>query len=246
MPLIDTVMLASFSARSKAYLQALAKADLLPRHILIYGDPSQEIKRTPQDNENIVFSGIDLPDLTPSLIEICEINNLNFTLCHAQSINDSEILDHLTKLSAKIVIYSGYGGQLVSEKILKSALYFLHLHSGWLPNYRGSTTIYYSWLKHQACGVSAILLDQEIDTGRIIARKEFPIPPANIDVDLTYDNAIRANLLVDVLKRYKSERGFTYIPREKEFPPYYVIHPVLKHIALLTQNHCPETEICID
>jgi len=236
MSLIDTVMLASFSARSKAYVQALAKAGLLPKHILIYGDPSQEIKRTAQNNESITFSGIDLPNLTPSLIEICKSNNLDFTLCHAQSVNDSEIFAHLKKLSSKVIIYSGYGGQLVSEKILSSALYFLHLHSGWLPDYRGSTTIYYSWLEQNTCGVSAILLDQKIDTGRLIARKKFPTPPANIDVDLTYDNAIRANLLVDILKLYKSERNFTYIPREKEFPPYYVIHPVLKHIALLTQN----------
>jgi len=236
MPLIDTVMLASFSARSKAYIQALTKADLLPRHILIFGDPSQEIKRPYKIQGGHTYEGINLPNLVPSLVEICESNNLDYTLCGAESVNDPEIFALLSQLSSEVIIYSGYGGQLISEKTLKTASYFLHLHSGWLPEYRGSTTIYYSWIKQNFCGVSAILLDQNIDTGKLIARKKFPVPPSNIDVDLVYDNAIRAELLVEVLKHYKSEGKFTNISREKEFPPYFVIHPVLKHIALLTRE----------
>ena len=62
-----------------------------------------------------------------------------------------------------------------------------------MPEYRGSTTVYYGLLNDGNCGVTAILLKPEIDNGDIVARKS-TAPPSSVDIDHLYDNAIRADL----------------------------------------------------
>lgn len=56
-----------------------------------------------------------------------------------------------------------------------------------------------------------------------------------MDVDYLYDNAIRADLLVEVLGHWRREgaRALWPLPAEAEKPPYFIIHPLLKHLALL-------------
>ena len=132
------------------------------------------------------------------------------------------------------MIYSGYGGQLVGTAALDLGFDFLHLHGGWLPDYRGSTTVYYSWLKEGRCGVSALILDKEIDSGPIVARRHYPLPPRGMDVDSYYDNMIRADLLVDIMRDFAADGTLPRIPNEGGGLTYYVIHPVLKHMALLS------------
>ena len=182
-----------------------------------------------------LIDGIYTPDLTIPVKKTCEDAGWSFSQSSATSVNDPELCNRLIELSPQVVVYSGYGGQLIVPEVLDTAEKFLHIHAGWLPTYRGSTTIYYSWLERNICGVSAIILDKHIDTGAIVARREFPAPPPDVDVDLVYDNAIRASLLVDVLRQYETEGHFIDIPKDEETNPYYVIHPVLKHIALLTR-----------
>ena len=57
-----------------------------------------------------------------------------------------------------------------------------------------------------------------------------------MDVDLIYDGAIRADLLCQVMVQH-IEQG-QLIPMANQDPEigrtYYVIHPVLKHMALLS------------
>ena len=134
-----------------------------------------------------------------------------------------------------MVIYSGFGGQIVSDKLLDFGIPFLHVHSGWLPEYRGSTTIYYSLLQDFECGVSAILMDKNIDDGPIIKRRIYPPPPKGMNIDYLYDNAIRANLLIEALESWLVDGCFSDGTQqtEEDASTYYVIHPLLKHIALL-------------
>jgi len=96
--------------------------------------------------------------------------------------------------------------------------------------------LYYALLNGDAPAVSALLLDKHIDTGPVVARRQYPKPPGNIDVDNVYDAAIRADLLARVLENYATS-GELSGERQQAGPeasPYYVIHPVLKHLAVLS------------
>ena len=151
------------------------------------------------------------------------------------NVNDEMIRDILLKLSPDLVIYSGYGSQLVKPLLLDTNIPFLHMHSGWLPDYKGSTTLYYSWIAEQNCAVSAIYLLPGIDEGPIILRKKYPLPPPpGIDPDYIYDSAIRADLLIAVLKQIiKEKKNPDAEPQSEKGSVYYIIHPVLKHLARL-------------
>ncbi|MBT7349831.1 methionyl-tRNA formyltransferase [candidate division WWE3 bacterium] len=231
------LFLAGFTGRSQAYAQALANSNINPEYVVLFGTekgglPGQ-ISTPPPDRS---LKGLFLPRLSEPVKETCERCKWNITTINANNINDPHIYECLSVVKPKVVIYSGYGAQLVSPQLLKLGIPFLHIHAGWLPEYKGSTTMYYSWLKERFCGVSAIFLEENIDSGPILARKRYSLPPDNVDPDYVYDSAIRADLLVSVLTDYVKDEAFkTLSPQTEEGREYYVIHPVLKHLARLSK-----------
>ena len=136
---------------------------------------------------------------------------------------------------SKLTIYAGYGGQIVKPSILKSVDRLLHIHSGALPEYRGSTTIYYAILNNDVCGATAILLDRNIDTGLIVGEKQYPTPKAGTDVDFHLDIEFRTSLLIEVVQDYQRNGCFKSEVTQSinEGKTYYVAHPILRHIAML-------------
>lgn len=114
------------------------------------------------------------------------------------------------------------------------------MHSGSIPEEKGSTTLYYSILTDRPCTVSAIIMVPELDSGKVLLRIPYSLPEFGMNIDRDYDNTIRADTLKRVLQFYL-DHGIlpqaTPAPMEKE-NCYYVIHPVLKNIAVmsLTRN----------
>ncbi|MGE5548197.1 MAG: formyltransferase family protein [Solirubrobacterales bacterium] len=233
MVLKRVALLAADTARSQAYIQALVAHDLFPETVITLGvEPRSEPDTEPRPTE---WQGIFLPDLSQSVPATCRRAGIPMIECTVADVNSEAAAAAVRQSGADIVIYSGRGGQIVAEAVLGLGPVFLHMHSGWLPDYRGSTTVYYSLLNGQPPGVTAITLDRTIDTGPIVARRQYPVPPAGMDVDRLYDSAIRADLLIRVMKEYQRTGQL-----QKEEQPvsagstYYVIHPVLKHIAILS------------
>lgn len=236
MKLDGVLFLAAYTARSQAYAQSMAAHSLSPEFVLLYGKqdsgrPGQAVNSEEQRRDTAVA----LPDLSEPLLDTCTRQQCEVITTESESVNSGEVADMVRKLSPRLVVFSGYGGEIVSSQILQLGAPFLHMHGGWLPDYRGSTTIYYSILQESNCSVSAILLSSAIDTGPIVARKTYPIPPAGIDVDYLYDPAIRADLLVEVLIRYAQKGAWSDLESQAydDGKEYFVIHPVLKHLALL-------------
>lgn len=236
MKLEGVLFLAARTARSQAYAQCMAAHDLDPDQVLIYGGNSG---RRPGQSMDVSFENLEqdilVPDLSVPLEVSCQSRQWDIATLACESVNSPEIAQTLQELSPKLVVYSGYGGEIVSSELLGLNAPFLHIHGGWLPEFRGSTTIYYSILQEGSCAASAILLSNTIDTGPVIARKNYPVPPAGVDVDYLYDSAIRADLLVEVLGEYAREGGWQTLRSQtsEEGRDYYVIHPVLKHLAML-------------
>ena len=124
---------------------------------------------------------------------------------------------------------------ILKQDILTSGKLFLHVHSGSLPNYRGSTTIYYSIINVNKCFATAIFLNEKIDTGDVILTKEYEVPDKATNIDYYFDSIIRADLLLDVIDKYVKTRKIVFEPQESiNGETYFIIHPVLKHIALLS------------
>lgn len=232
--LLDGVlMLAAHSARSQAYLQSLLAAGLAPQQVLLLGQaPASEAEvHAPA----CLLGEVRLPDLGESLQQSLAGTGIASQTLDTRDVNDPRVLAAIRQLAPQLIVYSGYGGQLVGAALIDLGIPLLHIHSGWLPDFRGSTTAYYSLLEEGDCAASAILLDKQIDTGPLIARKRYPAPPRGTDIDRRYDTGLRADLLVQVLRDYQA-RGRLQVLEQQEPNAgrnYYVIHPLLKHLALL-------------
>ena len=50
---------------------------------------------------------------------------------------------------------------------------FLHIHGGYVPAFKGSTTNYYSLLAEGQLGASAIFLTEDLDSGPKLHRQKF-------------------------------------------------------------------------
>lgn len=237
------VFLAAPTARSQAYIQSMAVNGFFPKHVVIMG--REECKSNNDSTPPNFWNEIQLPNLNESISFTCEKFNIPYITCQSKSTNSEEVNSCLRKLNPDFVIYSGAGGEIVSKQTLAIAS-FLHMHSGWLPDYRGSTTVYYSLLNHENPGVTALFLDANIDTGPIIAQKKYPLPPHSMDIDYIYDPAIRADLLIKVLSYYVQNEKFEHQKKQSNQTAnnFYVIHPVLKHLAILslTPRKAPQNE----
>jgi len=235
MKLESVLFLGAYTPRSQVYIQAMVAANLHVEYAVFFGKEKTGllgqaiVKSAPRK-----INGLFMPDFSESLIETSRRHRWEVIRVQANNINDDLIFQEVKKRQPRLIIYSGYGGQIVGENLLSTKIPFLHIHSGWLPDYRGSTTLYYSWLKENFCGVSAILLNKNIDKGPVVARRKYAPPPKDVDPDYVYDSAIRADLLVLVLRHYAHKGRFPKVmAQEEKGRTYFVIHPVLKHLARL-------------
>ncbi|CAM5202695.1 Methionyl-tRNA formyltransferase OS=Castellaniella defragrans (strain DSM / CCUG 39792 / 65Phen)OX=1437824 GN=BN940_10766 PE=4 SV=1 [Castellaniella denitrificans] len=225
---------ASPTARSQAYIQSLTAHGLHPEFVLLLGDHPPGASADARQSPNH-WHGIPLVDLNESVTATCRRAGIPTHALQASSINEAPALEALRRLRPDTLIYSGAGGQIVSSEALGMGTRFLHMHAGHIPDYRGSTTIYYALLNGDQPTVTAIFLDAQIDTGGILAQCSYPAPDRSIDIDRAYDASIRADTLVRLLHDYVATGSFPPLrpQRQDEGATYFVIHPVLKHLTIL-------------
>ena len=105
----------------------------------------------------------------------------------------------------------------------------IHCHSGKLPKFRGSTTIYYSLLKEKKIFCSTLILSKNIDQGKILLIRKYSRPKNILTIDKKYDDFIRSKNLLYVLKNFEKLKPMNQ--KANDIIPYYVMHPVLRSIA---------------
>lgn len=238
----DVAMICADTTRSRAYLQNMARAGLRPAHVLVLsragsalpGQGGGRIADAPgyaaddqlwQDAHFDPNTALD-DDLAALGAPVTRIEAIN--------VNDGAVVAALADLPGDVVLYSGYGGQILRAPVLDAGKRFLHVHGGYLPDYPGSTTSYFSLLADGTLGATAIFLTEDIDAGPILLRERFPAPPDLTHLDHLHDAAARAVVLCRVLAIHGRTGGWPSVdiapsPRPG---PFYVIHPVLKHLAV--------------
>ena len=124
------------------------------------------------------------------------------------------------------------GGGVLKKPILNSGTKFIHLHPGIVPQYRGSTCFYYSILNDGNCGVTAYVMEEKLDAGDIIFQKKFQAPKHKF-LDTVFDPHIRSNTLIEMLENNLLDDCNFKKQDKSEGDMYFIIHPVLKHLAIL-------------
>ncbi len=220
------------TARSQAYMQAIKAAGFKPQHVIVYGNGRPRNQTSDTRGHSLPTAQ---PDFSVPLSQTINEAGWQASYIDDDAIGSDEVVELLQCLSPALTVFSGFGGQLVPARVLGQAGQLLHIHSGWLPDYRGSTTLYYSLLEQGHCAATALLLTEDIDGGPVLARKTYPAPDQQTDIDYAYDCAIRADLMITVLKQYLAHGRLPEpIDIDREGEMFYVIHPLLKHLAILS------------
>ena len=243
---MEFVAILANTARSQAYLQTLIKENLKPTKVFILDDNNEKRLGKSSNQENFVKDkhehySFKLSILNPNedLITTLSKTDISYTIIDTPNINSNDVYQVLSKCSEKLVVVSVYAGQILKSEILSLKKKYIHVHSGKLPDYRGSTTIYYSLLEVNKVGASAIIMNDGIDTGDIICFKEFNFDFQPELIDLIFDPLLRAEVLIFALKHLSKKYKQPILQNKIDGEEYFIIHPLLKNLAILKEkNKC--------
>jgi len=211
--------------RGKAYIQNLVKNNLYPAFAIVLAQKNSAKKVSSSKYSKDFF------DASEPVVHTLNKSGIKYKKIDSEDCNDKAVISELKSRAEKYFIYTG--GGILSEKILGVGKKFIHIHPGIVPDYRGSTCFYYSIINEGKVGATAFFMEKSIDTGNVIAQKRYKKPDI-ADIDNIYDPYIRSDLLVDVMKDY-IKKGKLKSKKQDNKPgeTYYIIHPVLKHLAIL-------------
>ncbi len=116
--------------------------------------------------------------------------------------NNQEFQDRLTQLRPEAIIVVGYG-RLVPPWMLELPPHGnINVHASLLPKYRGAAPIQWAIANGETLtGVTTMLLNQGLDTGDILLKREMEIRPDDTAVTLAPRLAeMGADLLVETLR----------------------------------------------
>ncbi len=160
-----------------------------------------------------------------------KIDNL-LIYCKSNNINSHIITRNLESDKTKINVISTYAGEIVNNSsLLKKKL--IHCHPGDLPEFKGSTTIYYSMIIKKKICVTIFIMSRKIDEGKILYKKYFNSPKNLNDIENSFDNKIRASALIEYLK---NQRIINVSNKRNKILPYYIAHPIIRQLVLKKKN----------
>ena len=229
--------------RAKCYLQNLLRLGFMPEKVIFI---DTEGAKLPELTENDLLQvdnsqkrmvklaeSVCFFDEKEHVLQTLQKSSIPYVIIKNQNINSIEVVKICNDLNLEVLVYAGPGGKILSKELLGTVKFFLHVHPGDLPVYRGSTTIYYAMLAKTAVTCSLIAFMPEIDQGPIFFKKSFPVD-SSIDLDYEYDPLVRTSTLLDFfLKFWGKELIPTTLQHHDDGLDFYIIHPMLKHLAVV-------------
>jgi methionyl-tRNA formyltransferase len=241
MVLEKVALLASDTARTKAYLQTMIREGILPGQCIVYSDDLSKMEREAETFQ--VHTQTKYFDLDEPVLYSLQKAGIPYIVVENKDINSEQMQSAVLESGADYLIYSGYGGYILQPHLFRLGKKYIHVHAGILPQYRGSTTAYYSCLQEHKIGATAIFLSEGIDEGEIIVQDEFAFPAEPVDMDYIYEPYVRSRVLVEALTQYAAKGTLSGRKQEQDnAETYFIIHPVLKHVALLELEKLQKAE----
>lgn len=198
-------LLLSNTEKSYIYLKYLIDNKIYPKKIYIYG------KKKFQKIINLS-------------------NKFSTNIVKVRTINDKTIQKYLFKDTLKIFIYSGYPGEIIkNNKLLKNKI-IIHCHPGDIPQFKGSTTIFYSILLKGTVTYSVFRLSNKLDDGDVYYSKKIKL---NQSFLFDFNRKDYKNRIIFISKVIKEELNIKKKKKnKKKYLPYYVAHPIIRSLSL--------------
>ncbi|XOV79293.1 MAG: formyltransferase family protein [Aestuariibacter sp.] len=238
------VMIAHPSLRTIAYLNSFIEVGVFPEIIVWLGreNGGQSVaqccavtKETYLDWQQFGYEPFF------SLLDNVQTNTLPCEQYYIadSNINTPDLQELLSKLGPELVVFTG-GGIVSGKTFQASKSKWLHCHPGALPEFRGSTCFYYSYLNQKRLDCTVFYMSEQLDRGQSIDMPGFNInyPLKNNErmfIDQVLDPQIRRLALRRVLENRAAmelqESVENSAGNDSEHWPYYVIHPYLRALC---------------
>jgi len=147
--------------------------------------------------------------LTPPVVKtLAQAHGIN--VYQPNRLRDPESVSQLLGVECDYIVVAAYG-QILPKEILDHAP-CINLHASILPEYRGASPIQQTLLNgDKETGVTAMLMEEGLDTGDILTIKKIDVPDTMMLEELFYELTFLAkDLTLEVLKNFKS-----YIPQKQ-------------------------------
>jgi methionyl-tRNA formyltransferase len=158
---------------------------------------------------------------TSAVKEYALANNLR--LLQPTNLKNEEFLAKLKSLEANLQVVVAF--RMLPEAVWKMpALGTFNLHASLLPEYRGAAPINWAIINGETkTGVTTFFIDDKIDTGAIILKKETPISKTET-VGILHDRLMQlgSEAVLETLELIEKEKASTTIqPESKELKTAY-------------------------
>ncbi|PKL72657.1 methionyl-tRNA formyltransferase [Candidatus Kuenenbacteria bacterium HGW-Kuenenbacteria-1] len=124
-----------------------------------------------------------------------------------ENIKDQKNIELIKKMQPDLIIVASYG-QILPKEILEIPKFgCLNIHASLLPKYRGASPIQSAILNNdKETGITIILMDEKMDTGKIISNTKIKIQN-NDTSQILHDKLahLGADLLIKTLPKYIQE-----------------------------------------
>lgn len=145
--------------------------------------------------------------LTPPAVKVLA-QEAHIPIMQPSRLRDEKVVKELLLIQCDLIIVAAYG-QILPKAVLEHAP-CINLHASILPQYRGASPIQQSLLHNDTkSGVTAMLMDEGLDTGAIIKIVTVDISPDEM-VTTLYDalTEIACALTVDVICNWDRKTAF--------------------------------------
>ena len=155
--------------------------------------------------------------------------------------NNTDFINEIKKLNPDIICVVAYGKILPKEILEIPKLGCINVHASLLPKYRGAAPIQWAILNgDKTTGVTTMYMDEGMDTGDMILKKEVEIADNETTGELWNRlSKIGGELLVETLEQIQSGT----VPREKQGEDFTVAPMLNKEMAKIDWDNKSATEI---
>ena len=195
--------------------------------IVFMGTPefAVETLRALTDNGYNVVAVVTQPDkpvgrhasvLQPSAVKQYAVEH-GLPVLQPAKMKDPEFVEQLRMYDANLQVVVAF--RMLPEVVWDMPRFgTFNVHAALLPQYRGAAPINWAVINGETkTGVTTFFLDHDIDTGRIIMQKPFPIPD-DADVEYVYDGLMHlgADIAVETIDRILEGDGqVEAVPQEE-------------------------------
>jgi len=141
--------------------------------------------------------------LTPPPVKVTAQQH-NIAVYQPAKLRDEAVVKELQQIECDFIVVAAYG-QILPKEVLEHAP-SINLHASILPKYRGASPIQQVLLEGDTqTGVTAMLMDEGLDTGDILKIETIEIAPDEM-VESLFNRLtqVATTLTLDVLKNYDS------------------------------------------